>query len=696
MPTIKTYCSICSAFCGLQAEVEDNNIVALQPDPDHPMSKGFSCSKGRHFHHLVNADNRVTQCQKRQKAGWQHIDKNQALDEIADRITAIAKQHGPESIAVYCGNGVTFKALTMPAVHAFMEGFGSHQIYSSLTIDQPAKILAIGRHGVWAGGGHSFDSANVLMLLGNNVLVSGLHGPGGIPGWQPSELKKARERGLKLIVVDPRRTETARQADLYLPIKPGTDAAFLAGAINWILQQQLEDSAFCEQFTEGLDELKQAVAPYTLQNTAKITGLEQDLIEQAAKVFAESGRGTVGSATGPDMAPHANLTEHLIYSLNTLCGRHNREGDKVSTSLLTPDFPPMAAVVPTDFLPDTLNPAKNTTRSRLSGAHQLFKEMPTSTLADEILAPGKGQIRALLVIGGNPLLAIPEQDKTRQALQSLDLCVCIDGRESDTAALADYLLPASYGLERVEMTTFNETFWDQPFHQISQPVVTPPGDATEEYRYLAALAQRLGTGMRFNGGEIDTQAPPEALELLELVYPEGTTKVPVRDIAAHPEGKIYSDYAAVEVIPAMEGMDDKLQFMPEGVSEEFALLAAQEPASEAFQHLLICRRNPHVYNSMCHDFPQAPAHNPAWLHPDDLAEAGLSAGQQVWVESAAGRVQAKVDGDKTLRRGVVAMSHGFGGSRGTAVAALLSTAPSTDRYTQIPLMSAVPVRIRAL
>ena len=695
MPTKKTFCSICSAFCGFEAEVEGNRVVAMTPDKSHPMSRGFSCSKGRHYHHLLNADSRVTECRHRMDGEWRPVAKGQALDAVANKLRALIDAHGPGCVAVYCGNGVTFKALTMPAVHAFMQGLGSHHIYTSLTIDQPAKILSVGRHGIWAAGGHSFETANVLMLFGNNVLVSGLHGPGSIPGWQPGALKEARKRGLKLIVVDPRFTETAQQADLYLPIVPGTDAALLSGMINHILQHNLEDKAFCERFTEGLEQLAAEVAAFDLATTAAITGLDTALIREAAELFARQGRGTASSATGPDMAPHGNLTEHLIYSLNSLCGRHNRAGDRVGVSLLTPDFPPIEAVVPWDFLPEKLNPAANTKRSRVRGAHQLFGEMPTATLAEEILTPGDGQIRALLVIGGNPALSVPDQGQITRALEHLELCVCIDGRLSETAELADYFLPASYGLEKVDMTVFNDIFWDRPFHHVSQPVVKPPGNATDEYLYLAGLADRLGVAMTFPGGAIDTSRPPAPMELLDLIFPPGSTRVPVRDIASHPQGHIYDQYSKVEVIPAMEGMEARLRFMPDGVKDEFdQLRACLNSGSGEGDYLLICRRNPHVYNSMCHEFPQAPRTNALFAHPDDLRNAGLDDGQRVLVRSAHGEIEATLQQDSSLRPGVVAMSHGFGGKAGgVAVSRLLNAEDTTDRYTCIPRMSAVPVTL---
>ena len=354
----------------------------------------------------------------------------------------------------------------------------------------------------------------------------------------------------------------------------------------------------------------------------------------------------------------------------------------------------MEAVVPWDFLPGSLNPAQNTKRSRVSGAHQLFNEMPTSTLAEEILTPGEGQIKALLVIGGNPMASIPDPDQTKRAIEALDLCVVVDGRLSETAQLADYFLPSSYGLEKLDMTVFNDIFWGKPFHQVTQAVVDAPADATHEYRYLMELAKRLDTTMSFSGVDIDTATPPEELDLLAMIFAEGTTKVPVRDIASHEAGHIYKQFEAIEVIPAMEGMEDRLRFMPDGVPEEFAQLKTSVSTQDD-QYLLICRRNPHVYNSMCHEFPQAPNDNPAWMHSDDIAKEGMQSGDTVKITSAHGEISATLLADDTLRRGVLAITHGFGGkSGGVAVGKLMTTKESTDRYVRIPQMSALPVSIK--
>ncbi|MGJ8686096.1 MAG: molybdopterin-containing oxidoreductase family protein [Spongiibacteraceae bacterium] len=691
MTTNKTFCSICSAFCGFEAEVEDNRITEFRPDSSHVMSRGFSCRKGRNFHRLLTSDSRESRCLERMASGFEPVARELALDDIAGRLRKIVDEHGPESVAIYAGNGVSFKALVVPAVKAFLNGLGSHQLYTALTIDQPAKVISAVRHGVWIAGGHSFETAKVLMLFGNNPFVSGLNGMGGIPGWQPGAVKEARRRGLKLIVVDPRETETAQQADLHLPIKPGTDAFLLSGMINHILTNNLHDRDFCERFTEGQDALATLVAPYDLETTSVLTGLDVNLILRATELFVSQQRGTANSATGPDMAPHGNLTEHLIYSLNTLCGRHNRAGDKVSVSLLTPDVPPMEAVLPSEFLPEPLNPAGNTRRSRVSGRQQMFGEMPTATLAEEILTPGKGQIRALIVIGGNPALSVPQREQIQSALGSLDLLVCMDGRVTETAEYAHYSLPTTYGLEKTDMTVFNDRFWGAPFHQVSRPVVTPPGDACDEQHYLMALAQRMGIPMAYHGVEIDTANPPDDLALLDLQFPQGTTRVPVAVIAAAPGGRAYPEYAQVEVTPGMEGLSATFQFMPEGVSEEFEALGQSQYESQE-GYLLICRRNPHVYNTMCHELPHAPAENMAFMHPNDLVDDAIAEGERILIRSAHGQIEVTARADDKLRRGVLSISHGFGGKNGGAsINELLSTADTTDRVVGIPRMSAVPV-----
>lgn len=703
----KTFCSICSAFCGFEAVVDDGRVVEMRPDPDNPMSRGFSCTKGRQFHHLLTAPNRLTSTMRRVDGALVADDPSTILNEIAVQLAAISAEHGPTSIALYCGNGATFKTTLLPTAHAFLKGIGSHQFYSSLTIDQPAKITAAGRVGVWAGGVHDFESSDVAMSIGNNVVVSSLNVPGAPPGWRPKAIREAQARGLKLIVVDPRRTQTAALADLHLQIRPGQDAVLLAGMVRMMLDEEMVDAQFCDEFVTGVDDLRAAVEPFTLDYVAARAGLARDDIEAATALFAAGPRGTVSSATGPDMGPHGNITEHLIAAINALCGRVNRAGDVHETlALLMPDLPAIAAVVPRDFMPDNINPSANTLRSRLHGAHQLYQEMPTSTLADEILTPGDGQIRALIVVGGNPMTSWPDNDKTRRALEDLDLLVCIDVRHTDTVELADYVLPASYGLKRPEMTAYNDYLYNQPFVQFANRVVDPPGDAREEWVYLAELAQRLGTQIELAGGPLSLQDADSPSGIFAKLYPEGSTRIPLDDIVSHEGGKVYEQFANVQVIPKFEGMEDRFDVFGDGVAEEIDQLLAHDAGTEgafgpggAFTHLMICRRNGKVYNSMVHEVPKTADGNPVQLHPDDLTALDARPGEVRRLRSEHGTIDVVVDADPTLRRGVVSVSHGFGGQvvgeggvRFAAVSKLLSTEATLDPITRMPIMSAVPVR----
>ena len=703
MQTKKTFCSICSAFCGFEAEVEDNHILSFRPDTNHPLREGFSCTKGRQFPDLLNAKNRLVKPLKRQGKDFFQLKKSEALDQIAARLMAIKDQYGPESIALFSGNGVQFKGATVPVFHAWLNALGSHNMFSTMTIDQPAKIIATGRHGVWAGGVQSFESSDVAILVGNNVVVSSLNQLSGPPGWRPKSIKQAKKRGLKLIVIDPRLTETAQLADLHLAIKPGQDAVLLAGMIRLLIQKSLCDHDFCQQYTDDFAALKAQVEPYDLTFVAEQSGIDAALIEQAVDLFGGQKRGCISSGTGPDMGPHPNLSEHLICAMNTICGRHNRTGDKVNTSLLTPNMPPMEAVIPWDFLPPTLNLQANNRRSRIADARQVYQEMPSSTLADEILTPGKGQIKALIVIGGNPVLSLPDKAKIKQALSALDLLICIDVRRTDTTALADYILPASYGLERPEITSYADFVFDKPFHQFAEKLIEPPGDATEEWIYLAELAKRMGLVLDLPGGQVDSQHSNEDfIGLLEKLYPAEVTKVPIAEIASHHGGKLYEAFSDVTVMPALEGMDDKFQLMPEGVAQEFAVLAKtladQDSRDDRF--LLICRRNKYVYNSMCHELPKSVTSNPVYMHPDDILSLGAEVGDRVALESDFGKIIAMLSADVTLRRGVVASSHNFGDdSNGqnnenfASVSELLSMENSNDNYARMPIMTAVPITV---
>ncbi|MDP6979358.1 MAG: molybdopterin-dependent oxidoreductase [Myxococcota bacterium] len=706
--TRRTFCRLCAASCGLSIDVEDNRIVAVSGDREHAMSRGYTCVKGRNIAAQWNHPERLRTSLRRGEGGFEAIGSAAALDEVAARLSAIRDAHGPHAIASFCGTAAYFSAPAVPVSRAWHAGLGSRSRYSTMTIDQASKIIAVMNSGTWGGGPHSFASADVIMLVGSNPFVSALHQMGGPPGFRPTALREAKDRGLEVIVVDPRRTETARMADLHLPVKPGQDAALIAGMIRLILSEELHDAAFCEEHVDGLDALREAVEPFTPEVVAARAGIESDLLVRATRMFAEGPRGVAGSGTGPDMAPHPHLSEQLLLALNSICGRWSREGEKVGVpSVLTPDLPRPAQVIPKELLPPELNDAANAERSRIRGVRQVFNEMPTAVLPDEILTPGEGQVRALVVVGANPVACWPDQARTIEALSALDLLVCVDVVPSETTQLADYVIAPRHSLERTDLSSYQDMLWEEPFAQFTEPVIEPEGDLVEDWQVFVGLARRMGSPIELAGGVVESE-DEDTLSVLEKIYP--ATKISLRKIAEYEGGHVFEEVAPV-VGPPIPGVEGRLRVASEQAIAELGDVAREgEGAGDEFTHLLAVRRLKHVANSVGRDFPksaEAGRHNAAYLHPDELAALGVRDGDLIEIESADGCIDAVVEADADVRPGVVSMAHGFGRPSasgdvtgdtrkvGSSTARLISSADSLDPLIAMPRFSAIPVRLRA-
>jgi anaerobic selenocysteine-containing dehydrogenase len=712
LETRRSFCRICAAYCGISADVEDGRLLAVRGDPEHALSRGYSCVKGRRIPAIVNHPERLRCCLARMDGqGLVPIASERAMDEIAARLTRLIERHGPRSVATYTGTGCWGNIALQEIMKAWHHGIGSVMRCSSASIDQPAKMISPWFHGVWGGGPHSFETADVVLLIGQNPLVSGQYQHGGPPGYYPTALGRARKRGLKLIVMDPRRTELARQADLHLQLIPGEDPTLLSAMLRVVLDEGLEDADFCTENVRGLRELRAAVDDFTLEYAAQRSGVPREQIVAAARMFAAGPRGNASTGTGPSMAPHPNLTEHLVQSLNTVCGRWSREGEPVNMpSVLTPDVPRPAQALPPEFLPPELSPTANAEISRIRGLRQVYQEMPTAALADEILTPGEGQVRALIVVGGNPVLAWPDQQRTLRALEEVELLVCLDVLLTPTCRRADYVIGSTHFAERAEMTFLGDYFFEKPFSQYTEPLCEPQGDVIEEADFFIGLARRMGTKLELSGGILDTDRPPEPLELFERVRPN--SKVPIREVARHEGGHLFEEID-VRVCPAFPGVEARLDVAPaelmgelRAVRETPAPAPGRVGASGDFTHLLIARRVKYMNNSVGYDLARTAtelSYNPAYLHPSDLATLGFSSGELVTIESEDGAVPAVVEAADDLRPGVVSMAHCFGGDPaedsdprevGSPTAALISVAHDYDPISGAARQSAIPVRLR--
>jgi anaerobic selenocysteine-containing dehydrogenase len=700
--THKTYCRFCHNYCAFEVDVENGRAVAVRGDAGDPIYGGYSCVKGRQLPEAHAHPERLLRPLKRMPDGTQEeIPLAQALDEIAARVREIAAKSGKRAIASYCGTYAFQNSAALAVSKAWHKGFGSESYYTSVTIDQPSKAVAVSRAGAWMAGTHGFHESDVVMHIGNNPIVSQYTPFGGTPPWNPvKELRDAKARGLKLIVIDPRRTDMARRADLYLQIRPGEDPALLAGMIRIILDEGLHDRAFCAQWMDGFDELQRAVADFDLEHVAQRTRLPKQQILDAARTFARAKRGIAVTGTGPDMAPHPTLTEHLVICLNLICGRVNRAGEKVpNPGILSPPTPKKAQ--PTGPFPLF----GHGPRSRVRGLGEIIGEMPCAALSDEILLEGEGQVKALFVIGGNPLVAWPDQRKAVRAIDALELLVCVDIRRSATAKHADYVLPGRMCLERADVPILCDTWYELPYTHYSPAIVDAPAGAEVivEWELYWELAARLGTPIRLAGGELPLARKPSKDEVLACMLKGG--RIPFDEVRKHRGGTVYEQVAET-VAPADAGCAKRFALAPDGVVEELAEVRRESQAEGPYSHRLISRRLRQVYNSSGRDLSESRARgttNPAFMNPNDLDELGVRSGDVLEIESAHARIYGVAEAADDVMPGVISMAHAWGDPAanpkevreiGASTNALISNEVDFDPITGMARQSAIPVNVR--
>lgn len=719
LKTVKTYCRFCHAYCPMEATVEDNKLIALEPDTSNEIYGGYTCIKGRQLIEQINHPTRLQESQKKQADGtFTAIGSEVAMDEIATQLQAILEKYGPRSIASYNGTYSYQNSAAHDVARAFHSAIDSPSYYTSVTIDQPAKV-AIGptRMGWWNGGSHMWNDSDVSLIIGNNTLVSHYSIPGGIPSFSPhSALREGKKRGLKVICIDPRVTEVASRADLHLQVRPGHDAAVVASIVGVIIAEELHDKAFCDAHVEGLAELTERILPFTPGVVAAAAGINSSDIIDAAHMFANAKRGTAVTGTGPEMGPHPNLLQHLVQSLNAICGRHYREGERMpNPGVLTPAGPRQAQASgpQPQWFDDAIKSraSDDICETTVLSAFGPQKEMPTAILSDEMLIPGEGQVKALICVGGNPLLAFPDQKKTHAALESLELLVCIDIKMAATAQMADYILAPKVCLEREDVTLLTDIWHDKPYSQYTQTVVEAEGDKIEEWEIFWGLAKRMGLPLELRNGPIDMVNKPSKFDLLENIT--RGSRVPLKTIYDTDGGSVF-DVPDVILEAADPATQERMQLYPPGLADELVAARAdlQAAACEDYPLLLISRRMKNTYNSTGPELSllkEKGTTNPAYMNSADLAELQISDGEIVEVYSSHGSIPAVAAAADDIKRGVISMSHCWGGSPDPQASAdskvreigsntnrLINNRENTERYSGMPRQSSIPVAIRKI
>lgn len=705
MKEVPSFCRLCGAGCGVLVSIDDEDrIVGLRADREHGLSRGYACFKGLHFGEAHSAPARLLHPLKKQPDGsFAQIDSETALAEIAERLKPIIAEHGPEAFGMFCGNGTISTYLAFPMQRAFMAAMGSTQRYSTITMDQSAKFVSFERMGGWAGGSIQLETADVAMMFGTNPLVS--HGAIGVISIDPvKRLKDAKARGTKFIVIDPRVSETARHADVHIQPLPGQDYAIASAMIRMILEENWHDADFCSRFVKdgGLARLREVVEPFTPDFVEQRAGLQPGDLLRATRLFAhECNRGVAVTATGPCFGPHSNLSQHMVDCLNVICGRFPRAGEQVVAIDVLNPLP--------EYREEVYSPPRSWSSlppSRIRGVGMIIGERLTGTLADEILTPGDGQIRALIVSGGNPVNSVPDQAKITTALESLELLVAIEPFMSDTAKRADYIIPPKLIYERPELPVSFEGFpiLPVPWSHYTPAIVPPPkgSDVFDDWYPLWKIASLLGKQVKFEGIDLDMTTPPTSDDLIAIRARHSA--VPLDEIKKHPRGALF-DVGDIRVGPTRAGHEGRFDVMPDDVAEEMADASAS-PQPDEFKFLMISRRTRDLFNSNgfhLESVRKRNAFNPACLASTEMDALGLIDGDMVEISSENGAVRAIVKSDDSLRTGVISLTHGWGGAPddsespreiGTNINPLISDNRYVEVVNAMPRMTAIPVNIQ--
>ena len=676
-----SFCRLCPAFCGILVTVEGDRVVEVSGDPDNPVSRGYTCSKGRASGDLHHHPERLDAPLLGRGDARATVDWTRALDHVADGLRRIIAESGPNAVAAYRASGWGFDFPGAMVSDPFFRALGSDQIYSAITIDGPNKVyvpeLIAGATLPWSTPDiHHTDN---VLFVGQNPLVS--HGHANIVPDPVVTLRAVKERGT-IVVADPRRTETAHLATVHVPLRPGTDPAFLAYLVREAFAAG-PDAGYLEEcvLPGTVEPVRDLVAPYTLEHTARLCDVDPATLVAARDAVVRGTPIGFASGTGASMNLGANVTEWLGWVLCALTGSLDRPGGTMfNPGFLRPrEHTPFPAALDTG--------ARAATRPDIPPC---YGGLPTAALADEILA---GNVRALFVMGGNPALVFPESDKIRAALARLDLLIVCDIRRTETTELATVVLPVTSQFERADLNT--AMFHPVVYLQYTPALVPPVAERRPTSWVFAELSARLDVPVLGNpalAGQLpDPFSDDDVLDVLTA-----STRLPWAEVKAAAHGVLATDAPEPGwLIP--HNLPRRLDLAPAPLVAQFTTWAATLPGTDEL--VLVNRRLVRQMNSTMRDVGAQAALGPyptLLVHPHDAATRGIADGDEVEIESAHGRTTARAEVSDAIRRGVVSVPHGFDGTAGPNVNDLTSDTDACDPLTGMPRYSGFPVRVRAL
>ena len=670
-----TFCRICEPLCGMVATVSDGALVALRPDRDHPLSAGFACQKGIAFTEVVNDPDRVTMPLRRTPAGFQEVGWDEAMDDIAERLSGILGRHGPGAVGWYMGNPGAFGYAHVLSILAFIKGLGRRtHFYTASSQDTNSRLMA---SQLLYGTPISvpipdLNRTDLLVVIGANPVVS--HGSFLTAPRIKDRMNDIVKRGGRVVVVDPRRTETAAAFE-WCGIVPDTDAYLLLSLLQVMFEEKLTDEQRLAAQADGLGWLRALVSSFAPEATQRHTGLDPAVVRTLARDLATTARAAVYGRLGTCVGRHGTLTSYLIDVVNLVAGNLDVPGGSVFGSLGLPGQRLLNIA-----MGSALRRTYRRRRSRIGGFRSVIGSEPAALMAKEMLTPGQRQIRAMFVSAGNPVLSVPNGPELESALDSVELSVVLDFYLTETTSHCDYVLPVTTMYERDDFPLTFQLFQATPFRQATEAVVDPPGQVRQEWQIVGDLIGRLaGQSAVFSMlGTANRLLRRAGVEFTPRKFADGIIRVCAggdrfglrrggltfdRLTGEHPHGKVIDEHLATGVLGTVIGYPRRrIRLVHDDIADEVAaMVSRQEP--DGFPSRMIGMRETRSENSWMHNAPllmRGDRGQCGLINVDDAAELDISDGAEVTVSSPYGQITVAVNVTKDIVPGVIAVPHGWG------------------------------------
>ena len=680
-------CHICEANCGVLMTVRDGEVISVKGNPDHVLSEGYICPKATAIPDIQNDPDRLRAPVKKTEDGWQEITWDQAFSEIAERLAAI--KAGLKVPALFLGNPNAHNYATNFYMRGLYKAWGNQGVYSASTLDQLPHMIAQ----KWVYGHNALypvpdiDRTQYLIIVGGNPLASN----GSL--WTVPNVKKRiqrlQDRGGQLVVIDPRRTETAAISDAHHFIRPGTDTSLFLALFCALEELNLVKPGRLEAHLENWPELRARLARFDLEQLAARCGMSTDVIRELARELGNGQPAILYGRLGVSVTRYGTLNHFLINMINLATGNVDREGGVM--------FP--APLV--DPVERSGTGSFGRYKTRLAGSPEVLGELPAAELAAEITTPGEGQIGALMTIAGNPVLSAPGGQHIADALDTLDLMVSVDMYITETTRHADYILPSCGPLERDHYPLFFAPLAIRNYAAYSRPLIDKPDDALEDWEILHGITSAIVT----RDGD---DAPPKILprDILDGLLQASHANISLDDLADEENG-----YDMGPLKPRLPGRlktdHGRIECFPELVMDDLAAYESEAAAPEEVEFLLIGRRHVRSNNSWLHNshrLIKGPNRCTMMIHPDDADDLGLADGDMARVFNQVGTVEIETEVTDAVMPGVISIPHGYGHGKKGVKLSIASERPGVsvndltdpaiiDRLSGNAVLNGVPVQI---